>query len=924
MACVAMSLSAQTVSKPRSASSPGASSRGASSRSAAAPAVRFDRAALAIPSTTFVLDNGLTLIVHEDHSSPIVSVNTWYHVGSRNERRGRTGFAHLFEHFFFNGSEHYPHGFREAMDDLGASNRNGTTNKDRTNFYEDVPVGALERTLYLEADRMGFLAATLSEAMLERERGVVKNEMRQGENRPYGRVGREMDALMYPHAHPYSWSTIGSIEDLDAARIDDIREWYRSYYGPNNAVLTLAGDITPERALELVRRYFGDIPPGPPLSRLDQWVPRFDRNIRQRMADRVPQARIVRAYHVPGWGDDDLGRLTLFASVLSGSKSAPLDRRLVHEMGLATAVSASVSDGEIAGLFRISATVREGVDPDIVEREIDAVVAALIDAGPTPVELARAQSRIIAGVVRGNERLASRSNILNESMTFGGSPDAWLDDLEVIARSTPADVRTAARRWIGEAHHATMLVVPHGERRAAERLVDRSQLPTIGEPAEGRFPPVQRARLGNGLEVMLLERHSTPMVRMALAVGAGSASDPASRTGIASLALELLDEGTATRSSFAITDELASLGAEITSASGLDVSTVRLGTLSASLPRALELYAEIIRAPSFPEAELELQKRRTIAAIEQQRADPTSAAMRLLPGLVYGPSHPYGQPAGGIGYESTVGALTREHLREWHRERFRPNNATLVVTGDVTMAALVPMLERVFGDWQSGDAPALPIGPAAGTARGRIFLIDRPGAPQSVIVAAHATDPIGADDDIALEIAMRTFGGIATSRLNRNLRLEKHWSYGAFGGVRATRGPRMFSVVAPVQTDRTKEAMAEVAREIAAIAGERPIVGEELASTMRNVTLRLPARFETLADLERAGLELVLFGLPDDYWSGYPEKVRAIGAPALDAAARRHVRPSELVWVVVGDRATIEQGVRELGLGVVEIVGEVP
>ena len=842
--------------------------------------MRFDRAALAIPYTTFVLDNGLTLIVHEDHSSPIVSVNTWYHVGSRNERRGRTGFAHLFEHFFFNGSEHYPHGFREAMDDLGASNRNGTTNKDRTNFYEDVPVGALERTLYLEADRMGFLAATLSEAMLERERGVVKNEMRQGENRPYGRVGREMDALMYPHAHPYSWSTIGSIEDLDAARIDDIREWYRSYYGPNNAVLTLAGDITPERALELVRRYFGDIPPGPPLSRLDQWVPRFDRNIRQRMADRVPQARIVRAYHVPGWGDDDLGRLTLFASVLSGSKSAPLDRRLIHEKGLATAVSASVSDGEIAGLFRISATVREGVDPDIVEREIDAVVAALIDAGPTPVELARAQSRIIAGVVRGR---------------------AARDDLEVVE---PRVGRSA-------------------ERHALVEDVRARREPLVAADDAGDDPAL-RARLGNGLEVMLLERHSTPMVRMALAVGASSAGDPASRTGIASLALELLDEGTATRSSFAITDELAALGAEITSASGLDVSTVRLGTLSASLPRALQLYAEIIRAPSFPEAELELQKRRTIAAIEQQRADPTSAAMRLLPGLVYGTSHPYGQPAGGIGYESTVGALTREHLREWHRERFRPNNATLVVTGDVTMAALVPMLERVFGDWQSGDAPAVPIGPAAGTAHGRIFLIDRPGAPQSVIVAAHATDPIGADDDIALEIAMRTFGGIATSRLNRNLRLEKHWSYGAFGGVRATRGPRMFSVVAPVQTDRTKEAMAEVAREIAAIAGERPIVGEELASTMRNVTLRLPARFETLADLERAGLELVLFGLPDDYWSGYPEKVRAISAPALDAAARRHVRPSELVWVVVGDRATIEQGVRELGLGAVEIVGEVP
>ena len=290
-----------------------------SSRTTAVNTPAFDRERLRIPYKKFVLENGLTLLVHEDHNVPIVGVNIWYHVGSRNEQRGKTGFAHLFEHFFFNGSENYPHGFREAMDDLGANNRNGTTDSDRTNFFEDVPVSALERTLYLEADRMGFLAGRISKEMLERERGVVQNEKRQGENEPYGRVFNEVLGKIYPYSHPYSWSTIGSMEDLNAASLDDVKQWYKTYYGPNNAVLSLAGDITPERALELVTKYFGGIQPGPPLARADVWIPKLDRNMRDEMEDRVPQARIYRFYHAPAWNDPELQKLSVFADVLAGS-----------------------------------------------------------------------------------------------------------------------------------------------------------------------------------------------------------------------------------------------------------------------------------------------------------------------------------------------------------------------------------------------------------------------------------------------------------------------------------------------------------------------------------------------------------------------------------------------------------------------------
>ena len=451
---------------------------------------KFDRSRYAVNFKKFVLDNGLTLLVHEDKSVPIVGVNMWYHVGSRNEQRGKTGFAHLFEHFFFNGSENYPSGFREAMDDLGANNRNGTTNTDRTNFFEDVPTSALERTLYLEADRMGFLANYISKEMLERERGVVQNEKRQGENQPYRKVFTEIVEKIYPYSHPYSWSTIGSMEDLNAASLDDVKDWYQTYYGPNNAVISLAGDITPERALELVKKYFNGIPPGPPLPRTEKWIPTLDRNIRDEMQDRVPQARIYRVYHAPSWKEQEFQQLGLFADVLAGSKSARLNRRLVYEKELATDVSASLDEGELASAFYITATVKPGVNPATVEREMDLVVNELLEKGVTAEEVQRSQNRNLAAFLRGTERLGGfggRSDILAESMTYGGSPDFYLQRLEWMATATPAQVTATANKWL-KANHYTMLVKPFDKLTAGKTDVNRKILPLEFCRRKSNFP----------------------------------------------------------------------------------------------------------------------------------------------------------------------------------------------------------------------------------------------------------------------------------------------------------------------------------------------------------------------------------------------------------------------------------------------------
>ncbi len=876
---------------------------------------KFDRSRYAVNYKKFVLDNGLTLLVHEDRSVPVVGVNMWYHVGSRNEKRGRTGFAHLFEHFFFNGSENYPRGFREAMDDLGANNRNGTTNVDRTNFFEDVPVSALVRTLYLEADRMGFLANYISKEMLERERGVVQNEKRSGENQPYGRVFSNIVEKVYPYSHPYSWSVIGSMEDLSAATLDDVKEWYRTYYGPNNAVISLAGDITPERALELVKKYFDGIPPGPPLPRLEKWVPAFERNIRDEMQDRVPQARIYRLYHAPTWKEKETQYLNLFADVLSGSKSARLNRRLVYEKELATDVSASVAERELAGFFLITATVKPGVNPSDVEREMDSVVNEMLDKGVTTEELERSQNRNLADFLRGTERLGGfggRSDILAESMTYGGSPDFYLNRLEWMGTATPADVKATSDKWL-RANHYTMLVKPFERLSAGKTSVNRKILPDLAAPPEIKFPEIQRAKLKNGLNVMLLERHSAPLVNVALAVDAGYASDSAAKAGLATLALDLMDEGTKTRNAFQIVDELDSLGARLNTGSGLDMSFARLQSTAQNLQKSLGIMADVVLNPAFPADQFGIQKQRRIAQIGQEKANPNALAQRILPAIIYGANHAYGTPASGT--EQSVQGISREDLIKWHADWFKPASSTVIVTGDTTMQNVLPMLEAAFGSWKAGSAPQKNLTTVARTPGKKIYLIDKPDAPQSTIVAAHISEPSGQSEDLAAAPLFQNFGGMATSRLNRNLRLEKHWSYGTSGQLRSSRGQRTFLVVAPVQTDKTKESMVEVVKEIRDVAGARPVTGEEFQSIMRNMTSRLPGRFETLSSLEGAAVDLINYNLPDDYWSKYGTNMRGLTEAQLAVAAKKFVRPDEIVWIVIGDLTKIETGIRELGFG---------
>ena len=880
------------------------------------------QSAVDVPYERFVLPNGLTVLVHEDHKAPIVAVNVWYHVGSKNERPGRTGFAHLFEHLMFNGSEHYDKEFQDPLERVGATDLNGTTNEDRTNYFANVPTSALDLALWLESDRMGHLLGALTQAKLDEQRGVVQNEKRQNEDEPYGKVWDFLTPRLYPPNHPYSWTVIGSMEDLNAAKLDDVKAWFQSYYGPANAVLVVAGDIDVATAKAKVERYFGDIPSGPPVSRQETWIAKRSGSQRGVMQDRVPQARLYKVWNVPEWGSADGDYLGLAASALSTGKSSRLFKRLVYDEQIATDVDASVDLREIGGLFTIEAGVRPGVDPARVERAIDEELARLLAAGPMAVELQRAKTQTRAGFIRGVERIGGfggKSDVLAKGQVFAGRPDFYRTQLARIAAATAAQVRGAAVRWLSDGVY-TLEVRPFPEYAVAPTGADRSALPQAGTPPDAKFPTLERDTLSNGLKIVLAERRSIPLVRFDLLLDAGFAADQFAQPGTASLAMSMLDEGTTTRTALQISDRLADLGATLGAGSRLDVSSVTLETLREQLDPALVLYADVILHPAFPRADFERLRKQRLVQIQREKADPIGMALRVLPRVIYGDGHAYANPWTGSGTESSTAKITRESLVEFHRTWFKPNHATLVVVGAITMAELKPRLERLFTAWRPGDVPRKNIAAVTPSARPQVYLLDKPGSEQTVVIAGNPAPPKSNPDEPAIETMNAVLGSDFGSRLNMNLREDKHWSYGAGSFIRDARGPRPFIAYAPVQTDKTKESIVELQKELREMVSGRPVLPAELDRAKASLTLTLPGTWETIGAVAGTIDEIVAFGLDDRYFDTYADKVRAQTPASVTNAATRTVLPDHLVWVIVGDRARIESGLRSLDLGEIHLV----
>lgn len=875
-----------------------------------------------IPYKKYVLKNGLTLIVHEDHKAPIVAVNVWYHVGSKNEKPGRTGFAHLFEHLMFNGSENYDDDYFKAMDEIGATDLNGTTNEDRTNYFENAPRNALDIVLWMESDRMGHFAGAISKERLDEQRGVVQNEKRQGENQPYGMAHELITRSTYPSHHPYSWTVIGSMEDLNAASLDDVKEWFRTYYGAANAVLVLAGDVQAEEAREKVEKYFSDIPSGPPVSRHENWVAKRTGSQRQIMQDRVPQARIYKVWNVPQFKSADADYLDIFAGLLTSGKNSRLYNRLVYKEQIATSVSAYVDAREIGSQFHIVATARPGEDLAKMERILDEELNALIKEGPTEKELERVKIEQLSSFIRGAERIGGfggKSDILAMNEVFAGDPEYYKTSLERVREAKPEQIRKTAQEWLSDGVY-TLEVHPFPEFTTAKTDVDRSKLPQLGEVPDATFPTLQRAQLDNGMKIILAERHTIPVVNFSLVLDAGYAADQFTAPGTAKLALNMLDEGTKKRDALKISEELQLLGANLGSGSDLDTSIVGLSALKANLDDSLEIFADVVLNPSFPEAELERLKKLQIDAIQREKVQPTQMALRVLPQLLYNEGHAYSAPFTGSGTEQSVKGIDRDDIRKFYETWFKADNATMIIVGDTKMDEIKPKLEKMFGDWKGGKVPEKNIAKVEPRDKPVIYLMDRPGSLQSIIFAGNLTVPKDNPLEAAIESFNNVIGGQFTARLNMNLREDKHWSYGAQTMVIGARGQRPFLGYASVQTDKTKESVAEVAKEFKAILNDKPATPEEIAKVKRQAVLELAGTWETMGAVAGSIHDIVRYGLPDDYFKTYSERVKSVDQEKINKAANIVMNPEHMTWVIVGDLAKIEPGIRELGLGEIKFI----
>jgi zinc protease len=902
-----------------------------------------------IPYEQFELQNGLRVLVHTDRKAPIVAVSIWYDVGSKHEPAGKTGFAHLFEHLMFNGTENVPGDFFEPLRQVGATDLNGTTWFDRTNYFQTVPTPALEVPLFMESDRMGHLLGAVTQKVLDNQRGVVQNEKRQGDNQPYGLVEYAQLAALLPPEHPYGHSTIGSMADLDGASLDDVKKWFVDHYGPNNAILVLAGDIDAATAKPLVEKYFGDIPRGKPAPKVEVSVPTLEAAKFETMKDLVPTPRLYRYWTAPGLNDAEAVPLGIGMAVLGGLSSSRLDNIMVRQEQLAVRVSASYQDFAQLGFLEIFADVKPGVDQEVVAKRLDEIVAQFIEEGPTEDEVQRVVVRNISGAIAGMESsggFSGKAPVLAEGLLYSGDPHFYKKRL---ASATPAQVKASMQKWLKRPVYALHVVpgareayeeakgsaartaatgtgpahyVPPGEEfvgRGPLMAADRSKLPEVGTVPNLDFPAVETAQLSNGITVHFARRDAVPTLRMSVSFDAGYAADPKEKLGTQSLMLALLTEGTTTRNSTQIAEEQERLGASVGASASLDRTGISLFALMPNLGRSLDLLADIVKNPAFDPGELERLRAQQLNGIAEESADPQGLAQRTLPPLIYGAGHPYGIPFSGTGDPAVVAKLTRDDLVGFHQQWIRPDNATIFAVGATTLKELIPQLEARFG--KSWTLPTVAKGAknfdAEIPARSeRIVVVHRAGSPQSMIYAGQVLDLDGSDDLEALLAGNEVLGGNFLSRINMDLRETKGWSYGVRGSVNRLQHRMPYLLRAPVQTDRTADSIAALKKHVQEFAGGKGVTPAELARTINGRIRELPGSFETSASVLGQMQQDVLYQRPANYAETLAERYRSFDAAALDGAVRGAIDPNGFTWVVVGDKDRVLPQLRALKLPV--------
>jgi zinc protease len=885
---------------------------GAEAPAAGIPQIKFEK---------YTLSNGLQVIFHQDSKLPVVNVNLWYHVGSKNERVGRSGFAHLFEHMMFQGSKNASGDYITAVERAGANifegGVNGTTDWDRTNYFETVPSGNLENMLWLESDRLATLTDALTQVKLDNQRDVVKNERRQGlENRPYGRWLKIVSENLYPYRHPYANDVIGSHEDLTAASVDDVKDFFKTYYTPNNLSLVIAGDFDAAEAKRLVENYFGGIPAGPPLDRPVRWSPKLDGERTVEVSDRVPQERTYFAWHTPAYFAPGDAELDLLSAILTDGLSARLNKVLVYDQQLCSDVNAFQFSRESAGAFIIWATARPGVSLSKVKQIVTEEIARVSTTGPTLAELNRAKNKWEFQFVTGLERIGGfggKADRLNMYNTYLGGPGKFEADVGRYRGATVTSVRDVAAKWLNTRNRLLVRFHPETSGRELQVELDRAKEPALGADRPFRVPDVKSARLDNGVEIFVVERPELPKVAVTLATRAGSVNDPPGKSGLADLTVTTIKMGTKMRKALAIEDAMGDLGASIGGAADRERATLMFEVLKRNLTPALAIFADVVLNPVFPESELEREKKLRLDALAQDSKNPNAIASRVEQMLAFGRDHPYGRSVRGL--PSSIPTLKRDDFVRFHAAYWKPGSSALIFAGDITLAQATDLAKRHFGSWSGGASPAASIPEPHPMGTGKVYLVDRQDAAQTVIVQILPGAPRKSPDYYALQLADTIWGGAYTSRLNLNLRQDKGYSYGVFSIPSFYSQAGMWRSMGGVQTNKTKESLVEFAKELKFLAGEKPLTDKELADAKANRIRGYAQEFESLGSIGGKVAQLWSADLPMSELQRETTEFEKASLPEVNTVAQKYALPSGVSLLLVGDLSKIEAGVRELGLG---------
>lgn len=862
--------------------------------------------------TRFTLANGLTVIVHPARQLPIVTAVVVYNVGSKDEARGQYGYAHLFEHLMLDGSAHFPENTLKALNDIGASGINATTTEDRTIFYETVPRAALERTLFLEADRMGHLASALTPAKVERETNVVLNEKRQRGGAPYGQGWITIATDMYPTDHPYHHGVIGSEADLRAITVKEATEWFETYYGPANATLILTGDVSAEEARTLVGKYFGGLAPRRPLNRLLTRVSPVPGPFRREQFEAVPQVRIYATYTAPPAGTPDIANLDLIAQIMANGASSRLNHRLVEELNVATSAEVTFHERLLSSEMGFVVMAPAGMARR-AEAELEMEIARFVAEGPTPDEIERAKKARLAYSINMGESTFGKAFLLMRGASLTDDPDYAATYKRQLIEATPESVRRTAQAVYGRPGHR-LIIRPIPVTNVVAGGYDLAKGPPPMGPVDAiAFPAVERTRLPNGLEVVLVPRPATARINMLMRFDAGTASAPGP---VDRIAVQMLSTDTGTRQVRA-----EEMGGVISTVAGADVSDVGMSLDARNVAAGLTLLADVVARPELTEARLSAARKARRAPVERE-ANGVPSDQRMLHNAVFGATHPYGADSDPAVNLHTIDAVDLAGVKAWVRGHIRPDRARLYIAGDTSMATLRPLLMAAFGGWKGEGAATIdaPIPDASPAPAPQIIVIDKPGAAQSFVTGGHALSPTRADDDLAMDGANEVYGFATGARIRTTLRETKGWTYGIGSGIDDARGPRMFRIAGSVDAAHTGDTIAELIREMRAMNRDDPPRQAELDRIATARVNQLASKLENNGNLVKMVADSETHGRPYDAVARDPAKLRALTVEKVRRAASELLDPARMHWVVVGDWAKIRPQLDGLGLGTPTVI----